>query len=647
MSSVETHLIQDDRLLTTDKVKYAVLKGSANNTVVKYGALSGFVAGNAQANDSPSSLVWNIQVPSQEVVIDRRAMIKHTVNFLYRKAVDGNGVDEYIWNAGGNTSADLAVPRTDCGSCDCLNAFPVSQMVQTVQATINNTTVALNVQDTLNPILRFHDSRELSEYMGLCPYLVDRVGLYNNAQASSSSFQGPQTQILDEAFLPRSAFPVKILGDNDCPADGKEQEVNVQVEVWEPLLVSPFIWANPKVNCQGIYGIQNIAITMNFGGQNSIKRFARHLSQKANGSSVSYAEVVGLRINKSELYLNYLTPQPSSVMVPRNVVPYYELPRYYLEQNISIDAATEVVVGSNTLVKKRADVANANNLQLNQIPDKLIICFEPTQVGDIVNTNYNTNASVADFYAVIDKLTINFNNQSGLLSTWTQKDLYHASRDAGSKQSWTEFSGQIEAPLLTQDRICDNGSLAPLGFGPGNLPTTGSIVILQFGKDIELPDYYAPGSIGNFNLQIQASVSHYQPMDVNYRLLCITVNSGVFVSEKGTSNPYTALLRKEDVLNASSMEPMGCREFNRMVGGGFFDTLKSVGSSFWKVAKPFAKALAPVVSDMLGKSENPYAKMASKGINVASSLMGDGMGAGMGAGSERLARHSRGSGYGY
>jgi len=663
MSSVQTFLVQDDRLLVTDQVKYAVLKGAANNTLVYYDAISGLDS-SVNPQSFTSALTWNIQVPSQEVVIDRKALIEYTVRARVRKTTTADAIP--IVAGPPATFGDAVWAQTaytDYASCDNLNVFPVNQCVQTIQATINNTTVANNVQDVLEPLLRFHDSRELSEYMGMAPYLVDRTGMYNGVDGLSN-YQNRFTQVFDEAFLPRSTFPVRILdvlttagvgGQNNNMGVSTSLDAVIEFTVWEPLFVSPFIWAHPKVNSQGIYGIQNISIVQNFGNH---QRLIKSLPQiNENGVIASSTQVMAMGIVSAKLYLNYLTPQPSSVMVPRNVVPYYETPRYYLSSSTQIAPATfQTLTTRNTLTKSPRVEFRAQNLQLNQIPDKLIIVVQRESVTGATSTvsvNGVGGTALPAANAVIDNISMNFNNQSGLLSTWSQKDLFHASRDAGSKQSWAEFSGQNTAAANIQTQITVGNALpagsqitATSGFRIDralNLPTSGSVLILQFGKDIELPDYYAPGSIGNFNLQITLNASHFLPCEASYRLLVITVNSGVFVNEKGTSNAYTALLRKEDVLNASSMEPLGCCEFNRMVGGGFFDTLKSIGSTMWKYGKPVLKALAPVAQNMLGQSSDPRAQMASKILGVGSKLMGDGMG----AGEDRLSRHARGSGYAY
>ena len=661
--SVETFLVQDDRLLTTDKVRYAVLKGGANITTVPYNAISGL--SNAQTVENigtsfPSSFTWNIQVPSQEIVVGRNVLVRWRVRMVVEKTGSAAGFEsEPVWNSANSllTSANVAY------GADCLNAFPMSQCIQSIQATINNSSVSMLVQDIINPLLRLYDSRDLSEYQGLCPYLVDRMGIYNGVGSGSTTFgsSGVQNAILDEAFMPRSAYPVLVSCvqagalatiSNIAQAGANSTRCVVEFTVHEPLWVSPFTWANPKTGGQGMYGLQNLAIVMNMGNWN---RLIRSMPQflLANGNPVSRTSVVGVAVQSAELILNYLTPQPSSAMVPRNCVPFVELPRYYLNNNVQLNAVGAPSATLRGLVKTTAS-ATSNNLQLNQIPDKLIIYFEPlTQsTTGVDNLPYSLRTAIPDYYATIEGLTLNFNNQSGLLSTWTQKDLYHASRDAGSKQSWYEFTGQLQANTQSLQTGQFGGATANYDFTVGsaaingnqsgglNLPTTGSICILQFGKDIELPDYFAPGSIGNFNLQIQATVSHVQPFQATYRMAVIVVNSGVFINEKGTSNYYTSLLRKEDVLNASSMEPIGDSEFNRMIGGGFLDKLKSVGSSVWSVAKPVLKFLSPSIKQALSQSGNPYAQMASKAVDP---LLGQGMGAGDG----RLSRHMKASGYAF
>ena len=78
-------------------------------------------------------------------------------------------------------------------------------------------------------------------------------------------------------------------------------------------------------------------------------------------------------------------------------------------------------------------------------------------------------------------------------------------------------------------------------------------------------------SIGNFTFQITISCENWGAAAFAPEIVIITMNSGSFATERGTSSTYTALLTKEDVLMASQQEPMSHSKAQRMVGGGFLD----------------------------------------------------------------------------
>ncbi|MFM7988399.1 MAG: major capsid protein V20 domain-containing protein, partial [Candidatus Fonsibacter sp.] len=105
------------------------------------------------------------------------------------------------------------------------------------------------------------------------------------------------------------------------------------------------------------------------------------------------------------------------------------------------------------------------------------------------------------------------------------------------------------------------------------VPTTGSILVLNFAEVIQLTEeFYAPGSLGSFNLQLQVTVENNQNktwLGSDYELVIMVMNSGVFVNERGTSSTFIGLLTKQDVLDALQQQPYNSNEVRRMVGGGF------------------------------------------------------------------------------
>ena len=98
----------------------------------------------------------------------------------------------------------------------------------------------------------------------------------------------------------------------------------------------------------------------------------------------------------------------------------------------------------------------------------------------------------------------------------------------------------------------------------------------KFAEVIQLTEeYYAPGSLGTFNLQAaaQAVNNHYDAWSQGgYELVIIPMNSGVFVNERGTSSTFLSLLTKQDVLDSLQQQPYANYEIRRMVGGGFMDS---------------------------------------------------------------------------
>ena len=98
----------------------------------------------------------------------------------------------------------------------------------------------------------------------------------------------------------------------------------VRFTVTEPLLLSPFIFANPQSNNQGMYGVQNMSFNMNFG---DTTRIWRHTGTVAANATIRSVEIVD-----SKLSFNFLTAHPSDQLSSRCVVPFYEMPRYLTSQ---------------------------------------------------------------------------------------------------------------------------------------------------------------------------------------------------------------------------------------------------------------------------------------------------------------------------
>ncbi len=104
-------------------------------------------------------------------------------------------------------------------------------------------------------------------------------------------------------------------------------------------------------------------------------------------------------------------------------------------------------------------------------------------------------------------------------------------------------------------------------------------MVLNFDEVTQLAeDYYAPGSLGSFNLQATIKVQNHQTEDWavgGWEMVLIPMNSGIWVNERGTSSVYTALLTKADVLGASDQGHCRHGTIKRMIGGSMLSNPKS------------------------------------------------------------------------
>ena len=347
----------------------------------------------------------------------------------------------------------------------------------------------------------------------------------------------------------------------------------------EPVLISPFTFAGDE-GC-GFYGIQNLSAIINLDQTaNTAIRFgtgsgliAARFGTGPEGALV-LPTVKFTGAYSPQLLFQLLTPHASDLLPARNVVPYYELPRY-------ITTCQAIAAGASVTI-------TSQSLQLNMIPDKLLI-----SVGKPIS---GRTPSDSDSWLTITGITINWNNTSGLLSSATPQDLWRMSTENGVNQTWAEFRGFAQGSPYQDEAQ-----------GLYQLQTCGSVLCLEFGKDIQLSeDYYAPGSLGNFQLQFNVTVKNMDPLNAinagDYQLLTVIQNSGIFSIERGVSSSYLGVLTKTDVLEASRQESTGYSSGLRMIGGG-------------EVPSQFAR-LKATMGKVQGKGESGGGMSAGSGMSA-------------------------------
>ena len=538
-SDFKTVLTRDPAIadITSDLV-YAVKGGAASTTYQPFTATS----------SSSAVQIYSIQVPSENIAVARDALVASPLQFRINISAVPVGASAIEW-----------------GRTCSLQAYPLASIMTTASVTINNASTSINLSDVLPQLLLLNDNRELYRFNGMCPTLPDQeFGVYTDALASNSSpLAGFANKSYDGCLAPRGAHGCVVQIDRYTPAGYQDHSpisaavtdtwvVSVFTMTTEPLFLSPFIYGNPTHNRAAMIGINNMSFTMNMNAL-----LTRLVSYAGAGTATVTAGVdVGVgggvwgadpnmfrcanaiaaaRLNiraDPAILLRLLSLQPSDAakVSSRNVVGFFDVPRYLSPSQGAIAAGATPIV-------------NSPSIQLNQLPDYFCIVARKTA----------TSMTVADANAflTIRSCSVCLNNMSGLLSGSSPQDLWRLSVENGSQQSWTSFSGL--ATVATAD-------------GQSKLvPTTGSMLLIS-PTQLSLPDTLAPGSLGAFQFQVQLGLYSQFPAAIpNYEICVATINSGILTIQQGTSSYFSGILTA-DAVKLAKMEPDAALP-DRMVGG--------------------------------------------------------------------------------
>jgi len=564
-------LVKDPRLMVTDSLNYAVIKGGQNVVVQPQIAIS----------QSTSSINFNFQVPSEQTIVDRNFTISSKMVVRFQTG----------------TACNLVY-----GQNFSLAPFPLHQTTTTIQSTINNNVTSINIRDILPAIIRSNDTRELQKMHSGTPCTPDSMYYYNAGLGGTSTASGAvpnllsgntlgnfTTSSIDTDYVPNGAFsgiasnqsgstPVLLEWATSstygtlAPATYNSTPATywqLTFYTYEPVLCQPYLFSNPVSNKQGMYGVQTIQLQYNL---TDASRTFRCVSFDANAVAVTFVTAPTIySVTGSQLLINMLTPHPSDLMPPRNVIPLLTYDRYFStiqSATIPPNYATPVTVSSNTY-------------NLTQIPDKICIFLRKS-----INAQRPTDADVSP---VISGISLNFNNNSGILASSTIHDLWKFSVDAGSNQSFNEYCGQAYAYDTTAGAVIK--------------PTVGSYLWLDFGKHIQLvEDFYSPGSLGNFQLQFNVQLQNQSANALTagtYELVLLVMSSGLMVSERGQTSTYSGILTKSDVLDASQQQPLSITSVERIVGSGSLDKGRALPKHLSNMLLPHHGSINPIVSKVM------------------------------------------------
>ena len=433
------------------------------------------------------------------------------------------------------------------GTNDALRQFPISSLCDVLTVQINGESISDNLADKLHALLCFgNDREERQKSISTTPTAPDNYQRYSDWTTYGSA-KNPLAEYGESTFDPRGGFPVEVI-------DAR----TFRVALTEPILMSPFL-SGMGYQEEGFVNVNQMNISYRWKSD-----LSQVLSHSSAGNPITVVEVS--MYQSPEILSTFITPDLTQPIPQLQILPYHKSQDY-------IKAVQPLVDGASTRVI-------SDSIKLSQIPRKMYLFCRHQRSSATQNT--------ADSFLRIDRLSVLWNNQSGLFSSASEQDLYEISRRNGLNLSYPQWRKY-----------------------------RGGVLCIEFGKDIGLLDNEAPGVQGQYTVQIQMDVTNVSGEVFIPEFYQVFMMEGTFSIAENMGRASLGNLTQQAVLASKEAPELDYNHYERLTGGSFWSSLKGFVNKVARgvqkgvhAAEKFAPAivgafpeLAPVASalPMVGK----------------------------------------------
>lgn len=597
--------------------RYAVNVGGSSITVTPFRSVAA----------TTSQISFNANVPSQTSFLDRAVELTSQVNYRFDVRIKTAAFNAPVLASGSGIGAVQPVspnvePVFVLGRDGALQALPLHGLISTLTCIINDTSVTVDLGTVMRELLRLTDY-SANRKIRTSPTMLDRYANNNVGSNAVNNPLGGYANAVSDDEQPNGAWWDVVFCD---PANGNvltgtgtyvnpganggasanvayvngvprrwysDTEIaesavfttgyyglGIRFRSSEFLMCSPLIFADAHEQSVSIFGLNNLQIVANLRADTS--RTLR--SSQATGRYIGLGggavapynfgnapSLVGaLPFAETQLNCTFISPSVNQSLPAVSMTPWQEFPRYVTS------FADNLAVGESKELQQ-------SSLTIPVVPDLMIYYARQA-------TEYAPYQG--DIYYPITKISLNFDNSAGLLSTAPTTALYRISNRNGLGMAYNEWIGKTYVANSTTT---------------GSVATTGGFLVLKPGIDFSLSAGIASGVSGNFvvqaNVTVQNNSSFASVGGVNLFLICI--NSGFFATLAGSSRIMRNLLTEADVVDSPVAPENDSAQLRRLVGGSFLSSLGNIltkGIDIAKKVAPVASAIKPLLPDsgMLG-----------------------------------------------
>ena len=322
------------------------------------------------------------------------------------------------------------------GTNDALRAFPLSSITDVITCQINGETLSQNTSDINNAMLTLNNTvQDRCGAISTAPSMPDQYQQYSDWTIYGSGRNPLADYGENSAEMSRGGFPVTVAAGG----------LSFTCEVTEPLFLSPF--TSGQSDEEAFCNINQLNVSLRF-----VQLINRVLCHSTAGNPITTVAVSFYQA--PELLINYITPQITQPLPTVQTVSYSKLQQYIKPVNGFVQGTSQTVI--------------SDSIKLSMIPSAMYLFVRHARSA--------SNYLVSDSYAKLSNVNVLWNNQSGLLATASDQELYSITHRTGSNLSWAQYSKY-----------------------------RGSVFAVEFGEDIGLQANECAGVSGQYTLQVQAT----------------------------------------------------------------------------------------------------------------------------------------------
>jgi hypothetical protein len=534
------------KCLETDvKQSYDMLRGPQSRSFQIYPA-------NSYSN---SNFTVTAPTPSSEVGVGKQWNVRMTVTSTITGSVAAGG---YLYQAG------TIAPR----------AYPLNSNIQNVSLTLNNQTFTSDNANWFSYITRYLGKESSTKLNSTTPTYLDNCTEYSTLNNTIANPLGGYGDVPDAACMqPRGSFTYQITGQTGNTGAGGSQSFTISTTIEEPIFCPPLNFEENSLDELAFYHLSTFSLQVTWS-----TLLDRFWSFNTGTNNVTISSVT-TTLGQPSLYIQYFTRPLLLTNQIQAPVLSYNCPILYWTST-----STNQTVSSLSSAQ-----LSTNAINLQSVPSKVFIW-----VSEPISNKSISSTDVPSFR--IDSLSVNFNNQQGLLASAVSQDLYKISVANGLEDSWLKWYGLVNP--------YSSGTYQQIG-------SVGSVACLRFGTDITiLQEDVAVGLVGSYQFQISnLNCTNISAASKSAVVNLLFVYDGVMTIDlSGNVVRQQGVVSKDDVLRSSSL-PRGVFYSNQLlVGGSFKSFFKGIKNAAKKGAD-LAREYGPKALELIKQYGPPQAQM--------------------------------------